>query len=270
MAEVILKPKGNFDIMVEAEVITPNNFAKKTAKDIANLIVWQGPSEYALSNFFEIEGNGGNSAADTTIIIEGDIPRVKRIGQEMSDGKIIINGWAGMHVGSGMSGGEIIVEGDCEAWAGMEMKGGLLHIKGNTKDHLGCAYRGSWHGMSGGRIIVDGNALSQAGGGISGGEIIVNGNVENFCGIRANGGLIVVKGNALRTVGAEMTNGTIVIAGHITKFTPGFQFEAIENNLKFADIELPDGEYKKYTGDYAIPQKVKGVLYVSSKCNGGI
>lgn len=269
MAEIVLKPKGNFDIMVEAEVITPDNFAGKTAQDILKLIVWQGPLEYPLSNFFDIEGSSGNLAADTVIIIQGDIPRVKRIGQEMTDGKIIIKGCAGMHVGSGMSGGEIIVEDDCDSWAGMEMKGGLLHIKGNTKDHLGCAYRGSWHGMTGGRIVLEGNALGQVGGGISGGEIIINGNVDNFCGIRANGGLIIVKGNAIRTVGAEMTNGIIVVEGHISRFTPGFQYDSTENDLKFGDIEL-SGEFKKFAGDYAIPQKVKGVLYVSSKCNGGL
>lgn len=269
MAEVILRPKGNFDIMVEAEVITPDNFAGKSAKEIGELFVWQGPKELPLSHFFDVVGNGGNSPQETTIIIDGEVPRVKRIGQQMTAGKIIIKGSAGMHVGSEMAGGEIVVEGDADSWAGMEMKGGLLHIKGNTKDHLGCAYRGSWHGMTGGRIIVDGNAMSQVGGGISGGEIIINGNVENFCGIRANGGLIVVRGDAFRIVGAEMTNGTIVVCGHISWFTPGFQYQTTEKDLKFGDIEC-QGEFKKFSGDYAIPQKVKGIMYVSSKFNGGL
>jgi formylmethanofuran dehydrogenase subunit C len=123
--------------------------------------------------------------------------------------------------------------------------------------------------MTGGRIVIDGNAMNQVGGGISGGEIIINGNVDNFCGIRANGGLIVVKGNAFRTVGAEMTNGIIVVGGHISRFTPGFQYQVVEKDLKFGDIECP-GEYKKFAGDYAMPQKVKGTMYVSSEFNGGL
>lgn len=269
MAEVTLRPKTDIDIMVEAEVITPDNFAGKSAAEIGALIVWQGPREFPLSNFFDVQGNGGSSAQETTIIVDGNVPRVKRIGQQMTAGKIIIKGDAGMHVGSAMAGGEIVVEGDAESWAGMEMIGGLLHIKGNTKDHVGCAYRGSWHGMTGGRIVIDGNAMNQLGGGISGGEIIVNGNVDNFCGIRANGGLIVVKGNAFRTVGAEMTNGIIVVGGHISRFTPGFQYQDVETDLKFGDIECP-GEYKKFAGDYAMPQKVKGIMYVSSEFNGGL
>lgn len=266
MAEVILKPIGNFDLTVEAEAITPDNFAGKTAAEIGEILIWQAPAQAKLSEFFSVEGNGGSSAEDTTITIDGDVPRVKRIGQEMTSGKIIIKGSTGMHVGNTMAGGEIIVEGDAESWAGMEMKGGLLHIKGDTLDHVGCAYRGSWHGMTGGRIVIDGNAKNQVGGGISGGEIIIGGNVDNFCGIRMNGGLIVVKGNAVRTTAAEMTGGVMVVGGRIEKFSPGFEMEAVECDLKFDDVECA-GEFMKFTGDYAIPQKGKGTLYASYENN---
>lgn len=116
MADVILKPTGNFDLTVEAEVVTPDNFAGKTTEEIGKLLVWQGPKEYPLTDFFSVQGNGGNSAEDTTIIVEGDIPRVKRIGQEMTAGRVLIKGSAGMHMGSGMKGGEIIIEGDADSW----------------------------------------------------------------------------------------------------------------------------------------------------------
>ncbi len=266
MAEVILRPIGNFDLTVEAEVITPDNFAGKSEQEIAKLLVWQGPKQFPISDFFEVKGKGGSSAQDTTIIVDGDVPRVKRIGESMTAGKIIVKGSTNMHTGAFMAGGEILVEGNTDAWPGMEMKGGLLHIMGNSLDHVGSAYRGSWKGMSGGRIVIEGNAGNQVGGGISGGEIWVKGNVDNFCGIRINGGLIVVGGNLIRTVGAEMTGGTIVVCGTIGKFTPGFLQVATESDLKFNDIECP-GEFKKFTGDNAIPQKGKGVLYVSAKNN---
>ena len=57
--------------------------------------------------FFEVTGNAGSSAAETSIRIKGDAMRVKRIGEGMSAGKIEIEGSAGMHVGTGMKGGEI-------------------------------------------------------------------------------------------------------------------------------------------------------------------
>ncbi|MDD2614987.1 MAG: formylmethanofuran dehydrogenase subunit C [Methanosarcina sp.] len=264
--EVTLILKKEIDIKLEADVITPDSFAGKNTEEIGMLSIWQGPKTYHLSDFFEVIGNGGSSAAETLIRIKGDAMRVKRIGEGMSAGKIEIEGSAGMHVGTGMKGGEIVVNGDADSWAGMEMLGGLLHIKGNAGDHVGCAYRGKWHGMKGGRIVIEGSARHQLGGGMDGGEILVEGNVESFCGIRQNGGLIVVNGGALRGVGAEMAGGTIVIGGKIERFAPGFEFVSMENKVTSGEVELI-GEFKKFTGDYAISKRAKGALYVSADAN---
>jgi len=266
MDEVTLIPVKEIDIKLEADVITPDSFAGKSAREIGLLSVWQGPKTYPLSDFFEVAGNAGSSAAETLIRIKGDAMRIKRIGEGMSAGKIEIEGSAGMHVGTGMKGGEIVVYGDADSWAGMEMLGGLLHIKGNAGDHVGCAYRGKWHGMKGGCIVIEGSARHQLGGGMDGGEILVEGNVEGFCGIRQNGGLIVVKSNALRGVGAEMAGGTIVIGGKIQRFSPGFEFVSMENRVTSGDVELI-GDFKKFTGDYAINKRAKGALYVSINAN---
>ncbi|KAB3544677.1 MAG: formylmethanofuran dehydrogenase subunit C, partial [ANME-2 cluster archaeon] len=99
MAEVTLTPKGEIGIMVEAEAITPDTFAKKSANEIKDLRVWQGPKERPLSEFFDVKGEGGETPEETSIVIGGDVPRVKRIGNSMTAGKITINGSAGMHVG---------------------------------------------------------------------------------------------------------------------------------------------------------------------------
>nr|WP_255334323.1 formylmethanofuran dehydrogenase subunit C [Methanosarcina sp. KYL-1] len=266
MSEVILILKREIDIKLEADVITPDSFAGKNAEEIGNLSVWQGPKTCPLSDFFEVKGSGGSSAAETLIRIKGDAIRVKRIGEGMSAGKIEIEGSAGMHVGSGMKGGEILVYGDADSWAGMELLGGLLHIKGNAGDHVGCAYRGKWHGMKGGRIVIEGSARHQLGGGMDGGEILVEGNVEGFCGIRQNGGLIVVKGRALRGVGAEMAAGTIVVGGVIERFSPGFEYTDMVDGFTHGEVELP-GIFKKFTGDYAISKRAKGVLYAAADAN---
>jgi formylmethanofuran dehydrogenase subunit C len=266
MTEVILIPKRNVDIKLEADIITPDSFAGKSAEEIGNLPIWQGPRTYPLCEFFEVKVNGSSSEADTIIRIKGDASRVKRIGEGMSAGKIEIEGSAGMHLGTGMKGGKIFVSGDTDSWPAMEMTGGLLYIKGNAGDHVGCAYRGKWHGMKGGRIVIEGSARHQVGGGMDGGEIFVEGNVEGFCGIRQNGGLIIVKGRALRGVGAEMTAGTIVIGGKIERFSPGFEYIGIEEGLTLGGVELK-GKFKKFVGDYAISTRAKGVLYVAVDTN---
>jgi len=269
MTDVILRPKGSIDIMIEAEVINPDIFAGKKANEIEQLIVWQGAKQLPLSEFFDVEGRAGITAEDTKIIIEGDVPRVKHIGHGMKAGEIVIEGSAGMHVGSEMIGGRILVKGNAGSWAGMEMKGGTLHIIGNAGDHVGCAYRGSWRGMNGGRIQIDGNARSQLGGGMNGGEIHVGGSVENFAGIRMNSGLIVVKGDAIRGVGAEMSGGTFVVSGKIKQLSPGFENSGTEKNPKVCETVL-SGEFMKFVGDYAISKTPKGILYASKEANEGV
>ncbi|HPT37224.1 MAG TPA: formylmethanofuran dehydrogenase subunit C [Methanothrix sp.] len=273
MVDILLTTKGKIGIMVEAEVIRPDVFAAKNKEEIERLIVWQGASKLPLSEFFDVEVRGywqasassGASSQETQIIIEGDVSRVKRIGQEMKAGSIEISGSAGMHLGAEMAGGSIFVKGDAGSWSGREMKGGLLHIGGNCGDHVGCAYRGSWRGMTGGQITIDGNARSQLGGGLVGGQIMVAGDVENFCGIRQSGGRIIVRGSAIRAVGAEMNGGVIAVCKGIKQCSPGFVEVAREENPKLADPKLGEmqleGRFIKYTGDYALGKNPKGTLY---------
>ena len=260
MAEIKLVPKGKIGITVEAEVIRPDVFAGLAKAEIETLHVWQGPRELPLSEFFEVEVRAGETPVDTKIIIDGDVSRVKRIGQGMKSGKIEILGNVGMHLGAEMAGGSIFVQGSADSWAGMEMKGGLLQIAGSAGDHVGSAYRGSWRGMTGGQIQIEGNAQSQLGGGLVGGSIIVAGNVENFCGIRQSGGLILVKGNAVRGLGAEMAGGIIAIFGEIKQFCPGFIDAGREENPKVGELQL-EGKFNKFTGDFALSKNPKGLLY---------
>ena len=263
VAEIHLKIKDKIGIMIEAEAIKPEEFAGKKKEEIERLIVWQGAAQIPLAEFFDVDVSGSAGSVtpeDTRIIIEGDVSRVKRIGQAMKAGSIEISGSAGMHLGAEMAGGSIFVHGDAGSWSGREMKGGLLHIGGNCGDHVGCSYRGSWRGMTGGQIKIDGNARSQLGGGLVGGLIVVAGNVENFCGIRENGGLIVVKGSAIRGVGAEMNGGTIAVCKEIKQFSPGFVEVGREENPLLGEVQL-EGKYVKFTGDYALGKNPKGTLY---------
>lgn len=261
MADIILKPKGSIGIMVEAEIIRPDMLAGKPREEIEGLPVWQGPTQLHLGEFFDVDAKGSGTPEETSILIEGDVSRVKRIGQGMKTGKIEIHGSAGMHLGAEMAGGSILVSGDAGSWAGMEMKGGLLHIQGSAGDHIGSAYRGSWRGMTGGQIQIDGNARSQLGGGLAGGLIVVEGNAENFCGIRQNGGAIIIRGSAVRGVGAEMAGGTVAVCGRITNFSPGFVEAGREENPKIGDIQL-NGRFIKFSGDFAVGKNPKGSLFV--------
>src|SRR5262245_24797325 len=149
---LLLKYHSTTAIPVEAEIITPDNLASKSAAEAAALPVQHGNVEAPLGEFFAVEGD----ASDQDIVIEGDCSRVKWIGAGMKSGRITLRGNAGMHLGSEMAGGEIHVHGGAGDWVGAEMRGGRIRIHGNAGHLVGAAYRGSRAGMRGGVILVEG------------------------------------------------------------------------------------------------------------------
>ncbi|HEX7628391.1 MAG TPA: formylmethanofuran dehydrogenase subunit C, partial [Candidatus Methanoperedens sp.] len=210
MQTVTLKPIKAIKISTEAENISPDKFAGKSEQEIKSLEAWMGNQKTTLGGLFSVKVEGSAAAADTKIVMEGDFSRVKRIGEGMTAGLVVINGNVDMHLGSKMSGGKISVKGNVDSWAGREMKGGELIVEGNAAYYLGAGYRGESCGMRGGKITVMGNALDFVGEHMCGGEIIVNGNTGILPGFSNNGGKIVIGGNTSRP-GSEMSKGTIIV-----------------------------------------------------------
>jgi formylmethanofuran dehydrogenase subunit C len=251
MQTVTIKPKNDIKISVEAENISPDKFAGKSEKDIQSLEAYLGNQKTTLGELFSIKVEGTGAAADTKIVMEGNFSRVKRIGEGMTAGLIMIKGNVDMHLGAKMSGGKITLSGNADSWAGREMKGGELIIEGDARYYLGAGYRGETCGMRGGKITVMGNALDFLGEHMCGGEIIVKGNAGILAGISNNGGKIVIEGKTSRP-GSEMAKGTIIVNGTVAEMMPVFKLEG---------TEAVDGvTYKKYTGDVIVGGK--GVLYV--------
>ena len=251
MQEVLLKPKMDIKISVEAENISPDNFANKTTEEIESIEVRMGNHKTTVGELFSVKVDGSGAPEDTKIVMEGDFSRIKRIGEGTTAGMILIKGDVDMHVGSGMRGGKITVSGNADSWAGKEMKGGELVIEGNAGYYLGAGYRGETCGMRGGKITVMGNALDFVGEHMCGGEIIVKGNTGLLPGLSNNGGTIVIEGNTSRP-GSEMTKGTIIVNGTVEEMMPVYRPEGTE------DVE--GVSYKKYTGDVIL--NGKGILYV--------
>lgn len=251
MQTVTIKPKKDIRISVEAENISPDKFAGRSEKDILSLEAYLGNQKTTLGELFSVKVEGTGAAADTKIVMEGDFSRVKRIGEGMTAGLIIIKGSADMHLGAKMSGGKITVTGNVDSWAGREMRGGEIIVEGDAGYYLGAGYRGETCGMRGGKITVMGNALDFTGEHMCGGEIIVKGNAGILPGLSNNGGKIVIGGNTSRP-GSEMAKGTIIVNGTVEEMVPVFKQEG---------TEAVDGvTYRKYTGDAVV--NGKGILYI--------
>ncbi|MFQ6051250.1 MAG: formylmethanofuran dehydrogenase subunit C [Candidatus Hydrothermarchaeota archaeon] len=265
MKEIVLTPKELPKLPIHAEIIKPDAFAGKTIKEIGELKVQIGNKQTDLSEIFSVNGETSEDPSDLRIVIDGDVSRVKRIGEEMKTGEILIKGNAGMFTGARMSGGTLIVEGNADAWFCQEMKGGEAIVKGNAANYVGSSYRGEWTGMKGGKITIEGNAKSDVGEYMSSGTIIVKGDVEYFAGIHMRGGTIIIEGNALGRVGSEMDKGTILVKGEIKNPLPGYKYEGAVKDPEVGGI-VHKGEYHKFIADISNP-KAKGEIYALADKN---
>ncbi|RAP52915.1 MAG: formylmethanofuran dehydrogenase subunit C [Methanosphaera sp. rholeuAM270] len=257
MKTINLKLVKASPIAIEFDNVLPELLYDKTYEEIENTIVYHGNREEKLGDSFEIGIDGTcDGADDCTIIIDGDLSRVKRIGYCMNNGHIIANGDVDFHVGACMSGGHITVNGNAESYAGREMTGGLLEIKGDVKEFCGASYAGDWRGMSGGKIIVSGNAGKQLAEYMMGGEIIVKGDCDILAGVHMSGGLLLVEGNADKWAGGQMKNGTIIVNGQSGELLPTFSLQETVHN-PMINGKYYVGRYGIYSGDRGVNGKGK-------------
>ena len=253
METVTITMKNLPALYLEADTVSPDTFAGKTATQIAELPVYEGNVASTLGKYFEVSGNAGATAADTKIVVKGDVTKVKYLGFKTSAGEMVIEGSTDLYVGAWMTGGKILAKGNVEAFAATGMKGGELTIEGNAGNYLGAAYRGDWRGMAGGKILVKGNAGSDIGMYMLGGEITVNGNVDVHVATHAEGGKVIIKGNAKSKVGGQMVEGDIYVFGTIDVMMPGFK-PAGEVELEVSGVK---GKFAHYTGDMGERHKKK-------------
>jgi formylmethanofuran dehydrogenase subunit C len=240
MNTITLKAKAQPDLFLEADAITPDNFAGKTNEQIAALQLFEGSFSHPLGKFLDVSGSSGATAAETKIVLSGNVTRLKYIGMKMTTGEIVIEGNADMYVGAWMKGGKILVKGNVDAFCATGMQGGEIVIEGNAGNYLGAAYRGDWRGMRGGTIRVKGNAGSDMGYFMNGGTIIVGGNADVHVATHAEGnGKIIIKGNAKSKVGGQMVGGEIYIFGDLEVPMPTYEYRK--------DVELEvDGTKAKF------------------------
>jgi formylmethanofuran dehydrogenase subunit C len=252
MRTITLKPLKSLEVTVEAEKISPDAMAGVASGQIGAIEVFEGNRRRRLSDLFEVSIEGGIApAAETLIKLEGDLSKVKRIGEGMSAGRIEVLGNIGMRAGANMRGGTLAIQGNADDWLGREMQGGKITVSGNCGNYAGSGYRGEKCGMRGGEIEISGNAGSYLGEHICGGSIRVLGDGGDFPGAVNQGGTIFIGGRAYLP-GAEMTKGSITVRGE-AKVLPSYK--------KAEVVELEGTAYQKYIGDAV--ENGKGELFVA-------
>ena len=267
MKKLVLTPRGFSRIPVEADVISPDNFAGKTLQEIREMDIYYGNTVYPMKEYIHAQGQLADNPVDQLIVIDGDARHIKHIGEKMTAGRIVIQGDAGMHTGAQMKGGDITVTGNIGDWCGAEMKGGLIRVLGDAGNLVGSAYRGSPEGMTGGCILVNGSAGTEIGSFMRRGMIVVKGDTGSFTGVHMNGGEIIILGRAGRRAGAQAkgNGGFIACLGGVEELLPTYRYDATFNptfmrlylkqlseNLGIDTTSYIDKPMKRYRGDLAV------------------
>ena len=266
---VTLRLREPTTIPIEADSICPDNFVGRSQAEIEALPAFYGRRKVVLGDLFTVEGEDSDS-----IVVEGDLRHVKKIGQRMTRGRITVRGDVGLHLGAYMRGGEIVVEGNAGDWAGAHIQGGRLWIRGNAGHLLGAAYRGEKRGMNRGEIVVEGDAGQEVGAQMRRGLIVVLGDVGDFAGAKMIAGSIIVSGRLGARAGAGMKRGTIVALADHGELLPTFRYDCRfqPNYLRFYLLRLRewglpitdeylDGTYRRYHGDVTALGKGEILIY---------
>ncbi len=259
---IVLTPLKEFQVPVQTACISPDVFQGKTPAEIAQLDVTEGNRHLKLGDLFKIEETPDKTPS---ITINGDVGKVKRIGQGMKTGEIVINGNVGMHAGEKMTGGKITVNGNAGGWTGSQMKGGIIEIHGDASDYLASPYRGSSTGMRGGSIVVDGNVGSDSACYLQGGVIKIKGIAGHFLGYHMSNGVIYVEKDCASRLAPCMTGGKIVIAGVLEEIMPTFTIESVKPKVKIDDTLTVQEMFYVFLGDLA--ERGNGKLFVSKENN---
>ena len=248
-------------IPLEVDSIRLETVRVQSLDQIKKTTIFQGNKEPELGEFFDVRGS---AADDNEMVWIGDCSKVKLIGTHLAEGKVRVDGNAGMHLGAEMTGGEITVTGDSADWTGAEMHGGRIRILGNAGHLVGAVYRGGRRGMTGGEILIHGNAGNEIGQTMRRGLIAVAGDVRDAVGFNMIAGTILVFGEAGIRHGAGMRRGTIGLFGGTDKpdILPTFRYSGSMTPLfltlylkHLRDVGFPvpeefdDLQLSRYAGD---------------------
>ena len=207
---LVLSLKQQTSIPIEVDTIRMETIRTQTIDEIKATRIHYGNKTPDLADFFNVSGSAGD---DSEMIWEGDCSKIKMIGTGLIEGRVIVQGNAGMHLGAEMRGGEIIVHGNTADWLGAEMHGGRIRVHGNAGHLVGAVYRGGRKGMTAGEILIDGNAGNEIGNSLRRGLIAVGGSAGDAIGYNLIAGTILIFGGAGIRPGAGMRRGTIGLLG---------------------------------------------------------
>ena len=186
-------------LRLDLRSVTPAALADLSAAQIEQLPLPLGTALAPLGEWFNVKPLASDSL---DLLLEGDLSRVDRIGWQLGQGRVRVEGSVGDYLGACMRGGDLVVTGSAGDLAACEMAGGRLEIVGNAGDFVASTLPGSMDGMRGGTLVV-------------------RGNVGQRCADRMRRGTLVIHGDAGDFLASRLVAGSIALAGAAGRIRPG-------------------------------------------------
>ena len=266
MSPLVLRLRQRPDQRLDLSPLVPHLLAGRAAAEIERIELQTTQHRVTVGDAFRVRP--GDAAR---LRIEGACDRLDRIGQDMGEGEILVEGDAGIQAGRGMRGGRLAINGSAGAWAASGMSGGQIEISATAGERLGGPLPGETAGMRGGTVIVRGNAGDRAGDRMRRGMIVIEGDAGAHAGSRMIAGTLILCRNCGPMPGYLMSRGTIVLARD-SELSPTFvdcgvhTLVAMRLMSEFAGryskraASLMSGRLRRFAGDMAVLGK--GELFV--------
>lgn len=266
MKPLTLTSKADPTQRLDLSPLLPHLLAGKSVDEIAAIDIATTREKVTVGDVFTIRPGEADE-----IRFEGGSERFDGIGHGLQNGRIVVEGDAGMDAGRKMSGGELLVSGNTGPYAGSGMSGGRLEIVGSAGDFLAGPREGEMQGMSGGILVVRGSAAARPGDRLRRGTIIIEGDTGDCPGSRMIAGTLVILGRSGAYPGYLMKRGTIALAkppalgatfvdsGAFASAFPSLFAKLLEPESKGAG-KLFRGRLRRFSGDMAALGK--GEVYI--------
>jgi formylmethanofuran dehydrogenase subunit C len=188
--------------------ITPSALAGLSPAAVEQLPVGYGNAMVSLAEFFSVT----SASSDDSLVLQGDLSRVDRIGWQMDGGRVLVEGSAGDQAGGCMRAGELLIKGSAGVLLGCEMAGGALMVEGEAGDFGASTLPGSMDGMRGGTMVIKGRVGNRFGDRMRRGTVLVFGSAGDFLASRMVAGTIALGGQAGAHAAYGMRRGSLVFA----------------------------------------------------------
>jgi len=214
---LVFELKEKPDQRLDLSPLVPSRLKDLKGKDIEALSIGTTRAKLTVGDAFKVKGNDA-----ATIRFTGTDARCDKIGADLDDGEIVVDGDAGAYLGAGMKRGRIEVKGDAGALAGASMKGGSIVIAGNAGERAGGILVGETMGMKGGVLTIGGNAGPMLGERMRRGLIVAEGDAGDYAGARAIAGTILFKRSVGSNAGYGLRRGSLIFVEEPKDILPTF------------------------------------------------